>query len=525
LKLTFTPLRNGGGILLACVLFLTSGCATHSQNAGLAISRMKTGDAVSALQWSEKLKTSMFSKDLGYLESGRIKMLSGNFAGSRSDFETAIDKILEDTENGPAIRAGSIGSTVAASTVADDTVRKYEISPYELIQLLHYQTLNYLFSGDPDGASVEMRRTVFAQDAIAEKYSKEIAKAQETANAKQSKALDAVESKMATMGPALERTSSSYENGLAWYVCGLMFEKQGDSANASLCYRKAFELAPGNACILKDFLRMLRTQDQQTFNELAAQHNVDIKSLPRSSTEIIVIYEDSIISERKAVKIPIPIPDFRGAITLVAADFAVYDDPAYMPVSLAIADGGANIGITEPAVYIQSLAYRDLKDKIPGVVVRNVARAVTKVAAQQVANNQNDDLVRFGMMAISAASSLATTADTRAWYSLPMVAQLYRGSLSAGTHTLQCRNPATGTILTIPVTLAEGETRLIWIADTGGIAVAATASLAGKGLPPTFQQFNNPFVTNAVPVAVTGSAVTNSGVEPVTSDGSKEKSL
>ena len=159
------------------------------------------------------------------------------------------------------------------------------------------------------------------------------------------------------------------------------------------------------------------------------------------------------------------------------------------------------------------------------MVVRNVARAVTKVAAQQVANNQNDDLVRFGMMAINAASSLATTADTRAWYSLPMVAQLYRGPLSAGTHTLQCRNPATGTTLTIPVTLTEGETRLIWVADTGGIAVAATASLSGKGLPPTFQQFNNPFITNAAPVAVTGSAETNSGVEPVTGEGSKEKSL
>ena len=509
MPLLFKSVSRAGFTMLAGVALFSSGCATHSQNAGMAISRMKAGDTAAALRWSEKLKQSVFSKDLGYLESGRIKMLSGDFAGSRADFATAIDKIIEESETGPVIRVGSIGSTVAASTVADDTVRNYELSSYEIIQLLHYQTLNYLFSGDPEGASVEMRRTVFAQDAIAEKYSKEIAKAQATANANQVKAMNAVQAKMANMGPALERVSSSYENGMAWYFCGLVFEKQGDAANASLCYRKAQELAPGNACILKDFLRMLRTQDQQAFDGLVVQHDVDVKSLTRSPTEIVVLYEESVISERKAEKIPIPIPDFRGAITLVAADFPVYNDPAYTPVPLVLVDGGTDIGVTEPAVYLQSLAYRDLKDKMPGVVVRNVTRAVTKVAAQQVANNRNDDLMKIGMMAINAASSLATTADTRAWYSIPMVTHLYRGSLSAGTHTLECRNPVSGKTFAVPVSVADGETRLVWIADTGGIAVAATASLSGKGLPPTFHQYNNPFYTNMVSGIVSEPAAVN----------------
>ena len=135
---------------------------------------------------------------------------------------------------------------------------------------------------------------------------------------------------------------------------------------------------------------------------------------------------------------------------------------------------------------------------MPGIVVRNVTRAVTKVAAQQAVNNQNDGTMKLGMMAFNAVSSLASTSDTRAWYSIPMATQLYRGSISAGTHRLECRSPISGASLTIPVTVAEGETRLVWIADTGGIAVVATASLSGKGLPPTCQQFNNPFNTNGV---------------------------
>ena len=520
MKLTFNV-----WFLFVGVVLLTAGCATHSKNAGTAIAQLKTGDTVSALQWSEKLKHSVFSKDLGCLETGRIKMLAGDFAGSQTNFAAAIDKILEETETGPAIRVGSIGSTLAASTVTDDTLRKFELSPYEIIQLLHYQSLNYLFSGDPAGAAVEMRRTVFAQDAIAEKFSKEIAQAQEKTSAKEAKAMEVVQSKMEMMGPALERTRSAHENGMAWYFCGLVFEKQGDNANASLCYRKAWELAPQNACILKDFLRLLQTQDRQAFVDLVLQNNLDVKNLTRTPTEMVVLYEESLISQRHAVKIPIPIPDFRGAITLVAADFPTYNDSAYTPAPLAISDGGTELGVTEPAVYLQSLAYRDLKDKMPGIVVRNVTRAVTKVAMQQAANNQNDDLVKFGMMAINAASSLATTADTRAWYSIPMVTHLYRGALSAGTHTLKCRSAMSGVTMSIPVTVSEGETRLIWVADTGGMVVAATASLSGKGLPPTYQQFNNPFWTNGVPDFLSAQDVTNPVSESVTSEGSKETAL
>lgn len=473
-------------------LMLTAGCATHSAGAGGAISRLKAGDSASALVWAEKLKQSALSKDLGDIEAGRIKMLSGDFAGSRADFATAIDQVLEATENGPVIKIGSVGSTVAAATIADDTIRQYQLSSYELIQLLHYQTLNYLFSGDPAGARVEMRRTVFAQDALAEKYSGEIADHPVAANDKNAKALAAVNAKMQSMSPALERTRSSHENGLAWYFCGLLFEKQNDNANGALCYRKAWELAPQNRCVLNDFLRLLQTQDSQAFHNLVLQNSVDVKSLTCDSTEIVVLYEESLISQRQTEKVTIPIPDFRGSITLISIDIPFYTDPAYTPSPLSIAVDGMEVGVAEPAVYLQSLAYRDLKEKMTGIVVRNITRAITKVAAQQIVNNQNDSMMQLVMMIFNAVSSLASTSDTRAWYSIPMDTQLYRGSITPGTHTLEFRNPVSGMPLNLPVTISEGETRLVWIADTGDLAVAATASLSGKGLPPTWQTFNNP---------------------------------
>jgi uncharacterized protein len=514
-----------GLLLLATLTVSVAGCATHSTGAGSALARLKGGDATSALQWSERLKVSAFSKNLGQLESGRIKMLSGDFAGSRADFEAAIDTVLEETENGPAIRLGSIGSTLVASTVADDAIRNYELSPYEIIQLLHYQTLNYLFSGDPQGAAVEMRRTVFAQDSIAEKYSKEVKAAPSAADQKitdaRTQAMEAVNAKLETMGPALERTRSSHENGLAWYFCGVMFEKQGDLANATLCYRKAWELSPQNPDVTQDFLRLLQTQDKLAFMDLVLKNPVDVSSLTRGSTEVIVLYEDSFISQRHAEKIQIPIPDFQGTITLVAIDFPFYSDPAYMPSPLVLNVDACELGSAEPAVYLQSLAYRDLKEKLPGIITRNVTRAVTKIAAQQVAN-QGNGYAQFGMMALNAVASVASTSDTRAWYSIPMGTQLYRGSISPGARMLECRSPLSGTVLTIPLNVVEGETRLVWIADTGGLAVAATASLTGNGLPPTCQQFNNPFRNNAVPESMNSPATVGSEGETVTSGESKE---
>ena len=464
------------------VLGLT-GCTTHSTKALLAINALHTGDATVALAWSGEMKQSRSDQQLGCIESGRIKMLTGDFAGSRAEFAAVLDRMITATESGPVVQFGAVGATVVAATVADDTVRAYEPSPYELIQTLHYQTLNYLFAGDREGAGVEARRTVFAQDQIAQRYAKDVEKAQQEADASHEKAMGAVTNKFAAMAPVLERTRSSYENGLAWYFCGLMFEAQGDAANATLSYRKAWELVPQNPTVMRDFFRLLRTQDTQTFEALVAQHTIDAATLVGSKTEIVVLYEEGLISRRLTVKIPIPI-----GLTLVAVDFPYYDDPVYMPAPLEITAEGAALGTTAPAVYLQSLAYRDLRDKIPGVVIRNVTRAATRVAAQQGANHAGNNYVKYGVMLANAASSLMTTSDTRAWYLLPMVTHLYRGPVEPGQHTLRFRNTATGAILEVPVTVAAGETRLIWLADPGGFRCVATAPLSGSGEPPVYQR-------------------------------------
>lgn len=461
-----------------------TGCVSGNISVDRALSGMRAGDDPPALAWSEKLKQSFYSKELGYLETGRVRMLSGDFLGSSTNFSVALDTVIEKTENGPAIKVGDVGANVMAGTLTDDRTRAYRIPPYEFIQSLHYQMLNDLFLGDRDAAMVEARRAVFAQDQLAEKYGKEVQASRESAEGgPQGAALGSVDTRMQGMAPVLEMSRCSYENGLAWYLCGVLFEQDNDAANASLCFRKAWELAPGNPYVQRDFLRLLRTQDAEAYKSLLKQTGVDPKSLVRPRTEVIMIFEESFVSQRQSVKIPLPIP---GVNTLTSVDFPLYQDPAYAAAALEVREGGQTLGLSALALSVQALAYRDLKEQIPGIAVRNITRVATRVAAQAAAN-QGGDALKYSVMAFNAISTVINKADTRAWYTLPQVAQLYRGGVEPGEHAIELRNPSNGYVTQFPLQVAEGETRIVWVADIGGNARVATASLNGKGAPATFR--------------------------------------
>jgi len=465
----------------ALLLFLT-GCVSQNTSVDKALGCMRAGDDLPALAWSESLKSSFYSKQLGYVETGRVRMLSGDFLGSSTNFASIIDTVIEKSESGPVVNVGNVGANVLAGTLTDDRTRDYHLPAYEFIQTLHYQMLNHLFLGSPDAAMVEARRAVFAQDQIAEKYGKEVedAKAAPASDSLQEATMGKIDAQMQVMTPVVEMSRSSFENGLVWYLCGVLFEQDKDLANAALSFRKAWELTPGNPYVERDFLRLLQTQDREQFARLSAQARVPPETLKRARTEIILIVEEGFVSQRHSVKIPLPIGG-----TLTSVDFPIYQDGVYPPSMFEVRQGETTLGSGALALSVQSLAYRDLKEKMPGIVVRNVTRVATRVAAQQVANHV-DDSVKFAVMAFNAISTIINRADTRAWYTLPMVSHLYRGAVTPGEVVLELRSQSNGFVTRFPVTVAEGETRLVWVADIGGNARVATASLNGKGAPATF---------------------------------------
>lgn len=492
-----------------CCLLALTGCVSSNMSVDRAVGSLRAGNDPQALQWAEGLKHSIYGKELGYVETGRVRMLSGDFQGSSTNFSAAIDTVIEKTENGPVIKVGDVGANVMAGTVTDDRTRPYRLPAYEFIQALQYQMMNDLFLGQREAAAVEARRAVFAQDQLADKYGKEVADARASSETSNTAAMGQIDARMKNMAPVIEMTRSSYENGLAWYFCGVLFEQNNDQADAALSYRKAWELTPGNPYVQNDFLRLLRTQDTETFKRLAKQAGVNPASLVRSPTEIILIAEEGFVPQRRSVKIPLPIP---GINTLTSVDFPLYMEAGYSPMALEIRENDKSLGMSALALSMQSLAYRDLKEKIPGIAVRNITRVATRAAAQYAANTTGNDYAKYGVLAFNAVSALVNKADTRAWYTLPMVAHLYRGAVTPGAHTLELRNQANGFVTRVPVNVAAGETRLVWIADLGGNARAATASLNGKGAPATFMVCGS-LQSGYPPVSLPGGPRTLCGME------------
>jgi hypothetical protein len=152
-------------------------------------------------------------------------------------------------------------------------------------------------------------------------------------------------------------------------------------------------------------------------------------------------------------------------------------------MTLSLREDEKDVGLLTPSLFMQSLAYQDLKEKMPGIVVRNVTRVGTRVAAQQVANHAGNAYVQLGVAAFNLASSIINKADTRAWYTLPQVAHVYRGNVEPGEYNLTLANQSNGRTVTFPVTVARGETRFIWVEDPAGRARVVTASMNGIGAP------------------------------------------
>ncbi|MCL2104661.1 MAG: hypothetical protein FWH21_06375 [Kiritimatiellaeota bacterium] len=477
--------RNACATFFVLALALAGMCLTGCVSSNVAVDRarndLRCENYLAAQTWADGLKTSTFSKELGLLESGRVHMLAGDFEASVADFDRAIETVLTKSETGPVINLSDGAGNLAAATVTDDRTRIYRIPPYEFIQALNYQMWNYLFLGRPDAAMVEARRVVFAQDAMAEKYGPKVQEERTHLTSSNAGAMGAMDTRMEAMGPVLEKTRCSYENGLTWYFCGILFELDRDASNARLAYQKAWELTPGNPYIERDMLRLARSEAPETFNALMARSRLPAESLDRSPAEIVLVVEDNFVSQRRSVKVPLPLL----GTSMTSVDFPMYNDDVYPAMPLNLSADAGTLGLLSPALFLQSLAYQDLKEKMPGIVVRNVTRVAGRIAAQQVVKHTGNSYAQLGVGLFNLASAIINKADTRAWYTLPMVAHVYRGNIEPGEYQLTLANQANGRTVTFPVSVAQGETRFVWVGDPAGRSRAVSASMNGKGAPAT----------------------------------------
>ena len=437
------------------------GCRTSYKEAVAARNDIMYGSGAYAERRATNMVNSVVNKQLGNMELGRIRMLQGDFAAGSSFMAPQLEELFDDSNEGPVLKKGAIAGNILAGTLADDRAIPYQLPAFELILGLQYQALNSLYLGERDNARVYLARATAVQTQIKDEIEEskgadtEDVEAKPDPNAENSaKATADITAKLDDVASAVRAT---YENALAWYLMGLFFELEKDDGNARIAYAQAAAISPA-----------------------ASQYAGAPKG---SGRDVVVVYEEDLVDMKSPIKIPLP---FGG--TMWSVDFPVYEAPARPPSSITVESGGALAAACVPVVNFQALAYRDLKDRIPGIAARNVSRAAVKIAAQQVANhmhtgNSNADLaIKLGVLVYNATRTVIDEADTRAWQTVPEHVHLARLRVPADRKTVTLRNTVNGRSCEVPLPDGAGPA-IVWFTDVRGFATVTVLPLGRSGTP------------------------------------------
>ena len=449
-------------LFLLGLAIVSTGCQTSYQQAMAARQDAMFGTGDIAMQRAQDMANSTVNRKLGSFELARLKMLRGDFAGSSAILAPQLDELFDETNEGPILKKGQIAGNILAGTLADDRAIPYELPAFELLLGLQYQAINSLCLGKSDNARVYLRRATAVQEQLKEEHEKP-SDTNETPNGTDNEedaknAQTAIGQIDAKLAPVADLVRASYENALAWYLMGIFFSKENDSSNAEIAYREAGRISPAI----------------QQFTQPAAGNGRDI----------IVVYEEDLVDALEPIKIPLP---FGG--TIWSVDFPVFNAPAHVPAQIAVEAGGALQTTCVPVVNVQALAYRNLKDRLPGVVTRNVTRAAVKIAAQQVANhvrtgNSTADLfIMLGVFAYNTTSTAISEADTRAWQTVPEHVHLARFRLPAGSNSMVLRNSMNGRACEVTLPADDAGTQIVWFTDVRGFANVNIMSVGGRSAP------------------------------------------
>ena len=448
-------LRTASITLSAALAFC--GCVSVDKDAKGAIDAMRLGDDTKAIAWSDDLADdSTYSKNLGLVESGRSHMLAGESRAASARFRAAVDSAVERSETAPKMKMSDWGNTALSATITDDRTRQYYLPPYEINLALEYGIISQLIAGMREDALVDARLSVYVQDTLAETCGADLAKEPEGAN-DTTRSITAEQT--ANLEEMIAATRNSWENPALWWLTGVMFEANGELDMAWQSYRKAAAIKPENPYFTADAAR------------------ADGAATPsRDKAKLVVVYDQGFVPMRESLEIPLPI------YTGFAIQIPKYPSEAFAENRVTVG-GSAGEKAAAPAVDIRSLAARDLKEQLPGIITRNVTRAAVQAAAQASVNAAGNNYAKIAVFAGNVIVSALRSADTRSWRTLPASQQIWcDAEMSPGTYDIRIN--INGRTVTAKVPLAAGETRLLWIADCGATVRGASATISGKGALP-----------------------------------------
>ena len=363
-------------IAVLAVVLAFPGCATYSLSVGNVETATANRDLDGAVKYLDNLKLGGGDEALLHLNKGTLLRLQGNYAESNRHFDAA--KSLMERFNAISV------TEQAASIVVNDTMKAYEGLPSEQLMVYAFEALNYLQSGDVEGAAVEARQFDVKQRLIAEKN-----------NAKY-----------------LSGAFVRYLDSMVYEAAGEKDEARIEMENAVAGYKAQNSGFPVPKGLMDDLKR--RSEG---------------KSAP---SEAVFILQNGLGPSLNEVVIRVanPNPQNGSAIFSLAVPSL---EKRSVPVARIVLSSGAYSTTSEVVEDVNDIAEKSLKDRLPVIIARGVARMVAKNVAVTEAKKKGGQLAALFANIVTTVSERA---DTRSWSLLPGNILMARLPLPAGTHDL-----------------------------------------------------------------------------------------
>lgn len=424
------------GLLILSLLCCCASLSSYTETTARARLSLAQGRFDDALEAFPETAARGRNEVLVRLERAVILQAMGRFEESAREFQLGVERIRE-FERRAVVSAGRTVSQ-AGSLLVNEQVRPYEGEDFEKILVHAVNAVNYLMTGDLEGARVEIRNAYTRQNELHDRHARELQKAREERGAAGWK--ESFEKADREGYGELEAKAagvySVYQNAFAYAVSALVYELGGEYDEAYIDLKKAVLAAPDSRSIRRDLIRLSRKLGFYEDERMWVDRWGELEDGYGEGTDVFVIFQHGSAPVKEPVSFPIVLSE--GGI--VFASMPVYRFvPSGTSSGLVLWDGGnARTSVLSDT---DAIAARSLLDETPVLFAKQVARSAFKGWLTGRLTREHDAV---GAVAGTLMSALTEQADLRTWSSLPKEIHTARAFVPESVRRIAIRSVPSG---------------------------------------------------------------------------------
>lgn len=322
---------------------------------------------------------------LYYLEKGSLHQMAGQNEKAQASFQAAKEKM-------EVLYTASISKNIG-SVLLNDNATDYEGEYFENIMAHINQAVGYLVENNLENAGV-------------------------IANQLDVK-LDQIENKKKDDNPSKVYKCDPYAN----YLSGIIYEGLNNRDSARIKYQRAYD------CYKKSIFNL--TVPKQVKNALSASKSKKGHS-SKQKGELVFILDEGFIIEKRETSLSVTTSTRKGIrqVKIAMPEFPKNNKYLLKEVRVKIK---SQINKAERVHDLDSAARATLKERLPAIRARAVARAIKN---QLVQKNAEENSSLLGQFLTVLATNLIERADVRGWRSLPHTIWMSRSEWEPGTYDI-----------------------------------------------------------------------------------------